>query len=305
LAAYDFFIPLRTSEHDGFFNAPTQQMRRLLGRGVRLLKQTPYHYLILENVDKDEAPNLLQRLRRIMPWASLRLDFSILIEPGDLHVESGALFNAHVPTIVPSGRGARPVRIDAAHRSEEADVRLFSALEEAENIPALNIETPDPIIWLAMELFTSVDFEASLNAQFLSMASALELLSRPGDRPSICIELINQMTTELEKALSTVENDDRKALEDMRTTATQFWIKQSFRSSIRAVGKRTAERLGDPNPDASGTHAAALYDKRGSVVHRGHSVTIKDVKDIRQLLREVLAVELGCFHHIRERYPQG
>jgi hypothetical protein len=29
------------------------------------------------------------------------------------------------------------------------------------------------------------------------------------------------------------------------------------------------------------------------------------VKDIRQLLREVLAVELGCFHHIRERYPQG
>jgi hypothetical protein len=246
LAAYDFFIPLRTSEHDGFFNAPTQQMRRLLGRGVRLLKQTPYHYLILENVDKDEAPNLLQRLRRIMPWASLRLDFSILIEPGDLHVESGALFNAHVPTIVPSGRGARPVRIDAAHRSEEADVRLFSALEEAENIPALNIETPDPIIWLAMELFTSVDFEASLNAQFLSMASALELLSRPGDRPSICIELINQMTTELEKALSTVENDDRKALEDMRTTATQFWIKQSFRSSIRAVGKRTAERWVTP-----------------------------------------------------------
>jgi hypothetical protein len=127
-----------------------------------------------------------------------------------------------------------------------ADVRLFSALEEAENIPALNIETPDPIIGLAMELFTSVDFEASLNAQFLSMASALELLSRPGDRPSICIELINQMTTELEKALYTAENDDRKALEDMRTTATQFWIKQSFRSSIRAVGKRTAERWVTP-----------------------------------------------------------
>jgi hypothetical protein len=92
---------------------------------------------------------------------------------------------------------------------------------------ALNNEPPDPIIRVSMELFTSVDFEASLNAQFLTMSSALELLSRPGDRPSICIELIKQMVSELEKALSTAEHDDRRALEDMRTTATQFWVKQS------------------------------------------------------------------------------
>jgi hypothetical protein len=63
--------------------------------------------------------------------------------------------------------------------------------------------------------------------------------------------------------------------------------------------------LGDPDPDASGKAAADLYNKRSSVIHRGHSATRKDVEDIRQLLREVLAVELDCFHHIRERYPQN
>jgi hypothetical protein len=305
MAAYDFFVPLRTSKRDGFFNVGTQQIRRVLGCKVRLLQQTPYHYLILEDVDKDQVPDLLQKLKRIMPWATLRLDFSILIEPGDIQVENGMTFNGHLPTIVRSGIGACPIRADASHRTEEGDLRLFSALEEAEHIPALNIRTPDPIVWLSMELFTTVDFEATPTAQFLTLTFALELLSRPGDRPNICIGLISQMTNELDKALSAATEDDRRALEDMRSTATQFWITQSFRSAIRALAKRTAEQLGDRDPDAYGRTAVNLYDKRGDVVHRGHSVTTGDVRDIRQLLREVLAVELGCFHHIRERYPLG
>jgi hypothetical protein len=68
-------------------------------------------------------------------------------------------------------------------------------LEEAEHIPALNIGTLDPIVGLSMELFTNVDFEATPNAQFLTLISALELLSRPGDRPNICIGLLSQMST--------------------------------------------------------------------------------------------------------------
>jgi hypothetical protein len=167
----------------------------VLGCNVRLLVQTPYHYLILEDGDKGQVPDLLQKLKRIMPWASLRLDFSILIEPGDIQVENGMIFNGHLPTIVPSGIGARPVRMGTNHRSEESDLRLFSALEEAEHIPALNIGTLDPIVGLSMELFTNVDFEATPNAQFLTLISALELLSRPGDRPNICIGLLSQMST--------------------------------------------------------------------------------------------------------------
>src|ERR1700730_9723769 len=77
MTAYDFVVPFRTSRHDGFFNAETQQIRCVLGCKVRLLQQTPYHYLILEDVDKNQVPDLLQKLKRIMPWASLRLDFSV------------------------------------------------------------------------------------------------------------------------------------------------------------------------------------------------------------------------------------
>jgi hypothetical protein len=163
----------------------------------------------------------------------------------------------------------------------------------------------DPIVALSLELFAAVDFEATSNAQFLTLTSALELLSRPGDRPNVCIDIIGQMTRDIDSSLPTATPDDRQALKDMRETASQFWIKQSFRSAIRSLAKRTAEKISDPDPDGAGKSAVDLYDKRGGLVHRGQSVTGDDVRQLRQLLREVIAVGLDCYHHIRERFSTG
>jgi hypothetical protein len=61
--------------------------------------------------------------------------------------------------------------------------------------------------------------------------------------------------------------------------------------------------IGDPDPQAAGKAAVRLYDKRSKVVHKGLAASLKDVTEARQTVREALAVEAGCFNHIRERFP--
>jgi hypothetical protein len=78
---------------------------------------------------------------------------------------------------------------------------------------------------------------------------------------------------------------------------------ESITSSIRALAARTAVALGDDEPLQAGKAAAALYNKRSQLVHRGKSVNLADVQQMRQLARECLAVEMGCYHSIRDRFP--
>jgi hypothetical protein len=303
VTTFDLIIPFRTANQDGFFNATGTHPRTILGHSVSLLIADPYLYLVVQNISHEEASAFLKSVRRLIPWAALRLDFSILLEPGEIQATDSLLFNGHLPTLVPHGNSAQPIRMATNHQSKEADSRLFSALSEANEIPLLTQPPPDGIVELALEILTLVDFEATPNAQFLSLTSALEILSRPGDRPQICIDLIHDMTARLDETIRSANPDEQQALKDMKTTATQFWIKQSFRSAIRALAIKTADRLGDPDPAASGKNAANLYDKRSKLIHRGQSVTTADVKQVRQLLREAIGVKLDCFHHIRERFP--
>jgi hypothetical protein len=123
MTTYELYVPIRTSSHNGFFNVVTHEVRHILGCRVRLFRQAPYHYLVFENVDKDLASDVLQNLKRILPWASLRLNFSIMIEPGDIQTADNTIFNGNIPTIVRSGTGASPIRSAGSHRSEEGDLR--------------------------------------------------------------------------------------------------------------------------------------------------------------------------------------
>jgi len=69
------------------------------------------------------------------------------------------------------------------------------------------------------------------------------------------------------------------------------------------LARKTAVALGDADPSQAAKAAGSLYGKRSQLVHFGKSVTHADVHQMRRLARECLAVEMGCFHSIRERYP--
>jgi len=94
----------------------------------------------------------------------------------------------------------------------------------------------------------------------------------------------------------------QQALTDMRKAASH-WKKESIRSSIRRLAISVSQTLGDPDPEAAGKLAVRLYDKRSDVVHGGDTASSHEALQSRQIAREALAVKVGCFHHIRERYP--
>jgi len=94
----------------------------------------------------------------------------------------------------------------------------------------------------------------------------------------------------------------KSALNSLQESAK--WLKkESITGSIRMLARKTAVALGDADPSQAAKAAGSLYGKRSQLVHFGKSVTHADVHQMRRLARECLAVEMGCFHSIRERYP--
>lgn len=303
MSCVNISIPLRTASMNGFFIHCGTPQRQLLGYVVRMRVQEPYAYLELLNVPAEMAAELLERVRAIVPWAAVRLDFGIVTAGGGLRVADGPMFDGQFATAYPAHVTPNPIRIDANHRTEEADGRLFSALIEGAQVEQLTGPSPQPEMKLACEMFASVDFEASYNARFLALISILEIMAKPALRPRACLDIIedamarmaNEATTATDPAL-------RQALLDMHKGAVH-WKAESIRSSVRRLAIAASRTLGDADAQASGRSAVRLYDKRSLVVHQGQSASVKDVQDARQVVREVLAVAAGSYEHIRERFP--
>lgn len=296
-------IPLRTTSKNGFFIHCETPERKLLGYVVHMRIQEHYAYLEVQGVPSEIAAGLLDRVRPVVPWAALRLDFGILAAGGDLHVADGPVFDGQLATAYPAHLTPRPIRIRSNHRTAEADARLFSALVEGAQLEQLTGPSPRPELKLACEMFASVDFEASYNAQFLTLISILEIMAKQAPRPEPCLDIIEdamaRMTSEAEAATDPAL---RQALLDMQKGAVH-WKAESIRSSIRRLAVDASRTLGDANPEASGRSAVLLYDKRSLIVHQGQTASVSEARDTRQNVREVLAVAAGSYEHIRERFP--
>ena len=296
-------IPLRTTNENGFFIHRETPQRQLLGYDVQMRVQEPYAYLEPQGVPSDLAADLLNRVRAIVPWAALRLDFSIRAAGGDLRVADGAVFDGQFATAYPAHLTPAPIKIGSNHRSEEADARLFSALIEGAELEQLTSSKPRPELKLACEMFASVDFEASNNAQFLVLISILEIMAKPAPRPKPCLDIIEDAMVRMKSEAETAMQPTlRQALLDMRKGA-EHWKSESIRSSVRRLAIDAARTLADPDPDAVGRSAVRLYDKRSLIVHQGETASQDQARVARQLVREVLAVATGSYEHIRERFP--
>ncbi|MCA1542035.1 hypothetical protein I6F18_18930 [Bradyrhizobium sp. NBAIM32] len=303
MAMVNISIPLKTAHGDGFYQAKGVAPKNLFGYRLGLKIDNPYLYLVLENVPSEVAAEVLEKVRALLPWAAVRLDFGILAAKGDLRFTDAAIFDgqfpvAHGPDITPS-----PIRIESNHKTEEADALLFSALVEGSELDAFDPLKLRKKFRLACEIFASVDFEASANAQFLALISILEILADPAPRPGQCISIIEDAMTRMkDEAKAAGDTLIRQALEDMHRGA-EHWKKESIRSSIRRLGTDVSRKMGDADPAAVGRAAVNLYDKRSLVVHEGVGASLRDVADTRKIVREAIAVEADCFEHIRGRFP--
>lgn len=246
---------------------------------------------------------MVDSVRAILPWAALRLDFGILTAAGDLRVATESNFDGQFATAYPAHLIPAPIRIASNHRSEEADVRLFTALSEGAGLKHLTGTAPYPELKLACEMFASVDFEASNNAQFLALISILEVMANPAPRPKSCLDIIEDAMIRMKSEAKTATDSVlRQALLDMHKGA-MHWKSETIRSSVRRLAIDAARTLGDPDLDAVGRSAVRLYDKRSLVVHEGETASLNEARMARQLVREVLAVAAGSYEHVRERFP--
>ena len=119
---------------------------------MQMRVQQPYAYLELQGAPSELAADLLNRVRAIVPWAALRLDFGIRAAGGDLRVADGAVFDDQLATAYPAHLTPAPVKIGSNHRTEEADARLFSALIEGAELEQLASSKPRPELKLACEI---------------------------------------------------------------------------------------------------------------------------------------------------------
>jgi hypothetical protein len=299
MATLNLHIPLSLNPEHGFYSQRNKS-EILFGFSIRLKSDRPYTYLEFQNVPPEQADDLLERFRRCLPWAAVRLDFGILSDHERIkHVESGT-FDGQFSTAYPTCSNAQPLRIDSNHRSEEADLRLFAALREANEKTKLGCAIPGSPLVIASELFAAADFEVTPNSRFLLLATVFEVLANPKTRPEVCVVLVQELIDKAKKAENTEDHKRKDAFKALRQSAEHL-KQESIRSSVRKLATKASETFGDPEPERTGKRAAELYDKRSDLVHEGHSVTWADVAEIRKLVREALAVEAGCHEHFRER----
>jgi hypothetical protein len=117
-------IPLRTTNENGFFIHRETPQRQLLGYVVQMRVQQAYAYLELQGVPSELAADLLNRVRAIVPWAALRLDFGIRAAGGDLRGADGAGFDGQFATAYPAHLTPSPLKIESNHRTAQG-ARLF------------------------------------------------------------------------------------------------------------------------------------------------------------------------------------
>jgi hypothetical protein len=165
----------------------------------------------------------------------------------------------------------------------------FSTLIERSQLQAFAGSNPRKEYSLACEIFASVDFESSVNAQFLALISILEIVAKPAPRLKHCIDIVEDAMTRMkQEAEATQDPALKQALRDMHKGASHSKA-ESIRNSIRRLGAEVSRILGDPDPLAAGKAAVRLYDKRSKVVHEGQAASLKDVAETRQIAREALA----------------
>ena len=294
-------IPLGLTPHKVFYNSD-QSPQMLFGYPAQLKEDKKYFYLELTNVPAGKAASVLDRARRCLKWASVRLDIGIRVGREPLISVQATAFDGQFATAYPAG--TKRMSFALRKRNNAGTVtRFFAALREA----ASRRNFPSGRLSLACELFAAAEFEATENAQFLMFMSVLEVLAQPKRRNARCVRLVDKLLAETkaaqERAAKKGEREGEQAFKSLRNPQKHF-KDNSIGGSIRRLALATSKALNDPDPKSAGKKVTALYGKRSKLVHDGIAVSWSDVTELRQLVREMLAVQARCSDRIRERFLQ-
>jgi hypothetical protein len=300
-------IPVRLPPEHGFFiSKEVPPPQTLFGFPARYRIENGYPYLEIQSVPADSLADVLERVRNCLKWAAVRLDMGMDTPQGPLQHAKGEGFDGQSATAYPCDLQPNIIRVKFQHRNEEPVNRLFAALKEGASKTKLASSGAERSLRTAAEFFTATDFEVTENSKYLMLCTVLEVLADPKARPTLCIYLVEELIENIKKAQKIAKQEaDAETQEDLQGLLASIvhWKKESITSSIRKLARKTAQTLGDSDAEQRAKRASELYTKRNGLVHRGESVTATEVNELRTLVREALAVEAGCDHRIRDRFP--
>lgn len=294
-------LPLFLSEGYSFIKTPEMGELTLFGFRADLTSDSLQTYLEFKNVPTTDAPSALERFRRAVLWAAIRLDFGIKTDAAMLQNAELGTFNGSFSTAIPSAIKASPISSHGTSENIEPASRLFKVLTEADEKTSLSNEPKDSTLLLACELFGHAHFEGTADAKFLILMMSFEVLAKPIPRLPASAALVEKLISDAKKIHATADAATKDALRSLWQSA-KFLKQESIRSSIRKRATAASTKLGDANPDEVGRLAAQLYDKRSDLVHNGRHVSWRDVATLQKLAREALAVESDCYHNVREHF---
>jgi hypothetical protein len=125
-------------------------------------------------------------------------------------------------------------------------------------------------IKIALELYNAYYHEYTVNARFLTLIMALEVLTTAKLKSKTALEFLEKWQKELEgkKALLQADAEEFESLEALEREIF-FRKENSLRSQIRSLVYETLQAERNPEAQELAKQAVDLYDKRSTLVHEG------------------------------------
>lgn len=169
---------------------------------------------------------------------------------------------------------------------------VLDPLTEGVMAPESKAFTSDQKLTVALDLYGAYFTEKSLNARFLTLIMALEVLAVDVERTPLVLELLDQWDKQVKELRKTLDrkSKDAQSLDDISSQLLHKRV-SSKRGKIKNLVLCTLQAV--PGVDALGlaNKARDLYDLRSTLVHEG-SLDPKElgraIEDANDILRRVL-----------------
>jgi hypothetical protein len=282
----NLYIPLLFPDDSGFSAREILAAQSLLGNPVRFPRLEPLDGIEVLGIPQNRAQSIADQIHKLLPWVSVQLDFGIRANPQMVRHSDTGFFDRNAPATYPATLSAKPISASARIQRIEPATKLIHFIEQAAS--ATSLSSASQTVQVAFDLFASVDFESSPNARFIVLTTALEILAAPLPRPPECVALVEKWCKEANYS-GRVSHDSnlKQALKSLADSA-KYLKRDSFRGSIRHLVERAAIEAGINDPDGQGKLAATLYDARSNLVHRGSSIQLGKLDQLRQIVRYTL-----------------
>lgn len=229
-------------------------------------------YMIVRlGLGQDEATRTVPELIRRIARASAVLDVSIRPAGRDIVVlKSGQRAVLKQISLFPAGEMPY-IDLRGGSFSIEMPVEMFS--------DAL-MEDGSQSDERAVRMFADVDFEATTESRFVVLSTIVELLAERRSRDPVALGLVDRW---IEEAISSSREDLAQALtSNMRTESTASAIRHAVGTAAARAGCREEVIV------SMQKKARDANRKRGALLHRGTSVSVAELSELRAVVRLLL-----------------